>query len=58
MISTKTAVTELMQWAGRSVCGSPDAQTHPQPSKPAGSRNAVHPRRQHQGSDEHRQRSE
>jgi hypothetical protein len=46
------AVAELSKWTDRCLCAFPGAQQHPQPSKPAGSRNTVHPRRQHQRSSE------
>ena len=51
--STRKAVTESLQRADRCLCASAEAKQYPQLSKPAGSRNAVHPRRQHQGFSEH-----
>ena len=55
--TTLKAVTESLQRAGRCLCASAEAKQHPQLSKPAGSRNAVHLRRQHRESSEHREHS-
>lgn len=53
--STRKAVKESLQRAERCLCASAETKQHPQLSKPAGSRNAVHPTRQHQESSKHRE---
>jgi hypothetical protein len=51
--NTQTAVTVLLQWAGRPLCAFVDAQQHPRPSKPVGSRSPKTPAPDTQTSDQH-----